>query len=182
MREEFEFVKKQDYKLGFIQENVELLIYSLICFFVPFILGHPQWIVGVLVNAALVLAALNLKSYKMLPVILIPSLAVLSRGVIFGPFTYLLVFMIPFIWIGNSILVYLFKKLHVDKKMNRFVVLGIGAAAKTLFLFTAAFIFFKLGVLPAVFLTTMGLLQLYTAIAGGMLAIGVQELKKKLII
>lgn len=177
-----EYLNKQEYNFGFLQENIEMIVYSFVCFFVPFFIGYPQWIVGIVVNAALVLAALNLRSYKLLPVIMLPSLAVLSRGLIFGPFTIFLVYMIPFIWIGNFILVLTIKQLALNKKINRFVSLGIGAVAKALFLFTAAFIMAKIGFLPAVFLTAMGIMQLYTAIAGGLLALGVHSIKKRSVI
>ena len=180
MKEDFAFIGKQDYNLGFRKENIEMVIYSLICFFAPFFLGHPQWLVGTLVNASLILAALNLRGHKLLPVIMLPSLGVLAKGAIFGPFTMFLVYMIPFIWIGNSILVYAFKYLDLHHKLNKWVVLAMGAASKTLFLFTAAFVLFKIGILPALFMTTMGLFQLYTAVAGGVLALGVQAVKKGL--
>ena len=171
-----EYLNKQDYKLGFLQENIEMVVYSIVCFFVPFLMGHPQLVVGVIVNAALVMAGLNLRSYKLLPVIILPSLGVLSRGIIFGPFTIFLVYMIPFIWIGNSILVLAFKYFN----LNKWLTLGIGAAMKTAFLFLAAFVLVKIGVLPALFLTTMGLFQFYTAVAGGVLALGGQAIKKRL--
>ena len=177
-----EYLNKQDYKFGFLRENIEMVVYSFVCFFVPFFIGHPQWIVGIVVNASLVLAALNLRSYKLLPVIILPSLAVLSRGLIFGPFTIFLVYMIPFIWIGNFILVFAIKKLALNKKINKFVSLGIGAIAKALFLFIITFSLVKIGFLPAVFLTAMGIMQLYTAIAGGLLALGVHRIKKRSII
>jgi hypothetical protein len=178
---DYAYIKKQDYVLGYLQENIELVLYSLICFFAPFLIGHPQIVVGVLVNAALILAALNLKDFKLLPMIMIPSLAVLSRGMIFGPFTIFLVYMIPFIWIGNAILVWSFKKFNLGLKINRWITLVIGSILKTAFLFGCAFVFFKLGILPVLFLTTMGLLQLYTAILGGILAIGIQSIKKNLV-
>ena len=176
-----EYLNKQDYKFGFLQENIEMIVYSVVCFFVPFFIGHPQLVVGIVVNAALVLAALNLRSYKLLPVIMLPSLAVLSRGMIFGPFTMFLIYMIPFIWIGNFILVFTIKQLALNKKINRFVSLGIGAGAKALFLFIIAFTLVKIDFLPALFLTTMGIMQLYTAIAGGLLAFGVHGVKKKVV-
>ncbi len=176
-----EYLNKQDYKFGFLQENIEMIVYSVVCFFVPFFIGHPQIVVGIIVNTSLVLAALNLKSYKLLPVVMLPSLAILSRGIIFGPFTIFLVYMIPFIWIGNSILVWAIKEFNLNRKMNRFVSLAIGAGLKTLFLFSAAFIMVKIGFLPAVFLTVMGIMQLYTAVAGGLLAFGVHGVKKRVI-
>lgn len=176
---DYGFIKKQDYVLGYVQENIELIIYSVICFFAPFLIGHPQIVVGVLVNAALVLAALNLKDVKLLPVIILPSLAVLSRGMIFGPFTIFLVYMIPFIWVGNAILVWTFKKFNLDLKMNKWITLGIGSALKTVFLFGCAFVLVKFGILPVLFLTTMGIFQFYTAILGGILAFGIHSVKKR---
>ncbi|MGV8168449.1 MAG: hypothetical protein ACP5N3_00165 [Candidatus Nanoarchaeia archaeon] len=179
MDEEYGFWNRTDYNLGFMQQYVELFIYSALAFLVPFTLGHPQLIVGILVNAALVLAALNLKDYKLLPVIMLPSIAVLSRGMIFGPFTIFLIYMIPFIWIGNIILVYAFKELKLKRKMNSIVTLIIGAGAKTLFLFLCALLLVKTGMIPAPFLVSMGVLQLYTALLGGILALGIHETKKR---
>lgn len=177
----YEFLKKNDYKIGYIQENIELVVYSLICFFVPFFIGHPQLVVGIIVNASLILAALNLRNYRLLPIIMLPSLGVLSRGLIFGPFTVFLIYMIPFIWIGNSLLVYTFKLLNMEKKVNKWITLGVGALIKALFLFAIAFLFVNLGILPKLFLTTMGIFQFYTAISGGIIALGIQAVKKKVI-
>ncbi|MBN2457881.1 hypothetical protein JXB31_01995 [Candidatus Woesearchaeota archaeon] len=170
-------MNRQDYKLSFNQELVEFIAYSAICFLVPFFIGHPQWVTGIIVNSALILTALNLKSRMLLPAIMLPSLAVLSRGLIFGPFTHFLLYMIPFIWAGNTILVYTFKKLRLEKKINRFIVLLIGSGAKAIFLFSAAFVLFKLNFIPAVFLSAMGITQFYTAAAGGIVAFGVHSAK-----
>lgn len=175
---EYEFVNKQDYKLGYLQENIEMVLYTLAAFLIPFTLGHPQLLVGTLVNSALFLAALNLKGFKMLPIIIAPSLGVLTKGLIFGPLTIFLVYMIPFIWIGNALLVYSFKAFNVDKKVNSLVSIGISAAAKTIFLFAVAYVLFKLNLVPQIFLTTMGLFQLYTAVAGGIVALGIHKAKK----
>ena len=177
---EYEYIKKQEYKLGFIQENIEMVIYTTICFFVPFLMGHPQMLVGVVVNAALIISALNLRGLKLLPVIIAPSLGVLSRGLLFGPFTIFLVYMIPFIWIGNWLLVYSFKRFNLDKKLNKGITLIVGSSIKALFLFAVAFTFVNLNIVPKLFLTTMGIFQFYTAILGGILALGIQTVKKKL--
>ena len=173
------FVSKYDYKLNILQENIEFLIYSLICFFVPFLFSH-QFAVGIVVNCTLILAALNLKNYKMIPAIIFPSLGVLAAGAVFGNFTNYLVYLIPVIWIGNTILVFSMKYLYLQKNISRWVVLLIGASAKALFLFTSAYIFFSFEIVPKIFLTTMGLYQLYTALIGGIFAISIQTLKKKL--
>jgi len=181
--EEYEniLLDRQDYKMTLRQEYIELFFYTTLCFFIPFLFGHSQWITGTLVNAALILGALNLKKRMIIPIILLPSIAVLSKGIIFGPFTIFLLSMMPFIWISNIILVYAFKKLRLEKKMNSFIVLIIGAGTKTTFLFIIALILYNIGHIPALFLGTMGLMQLYTALSGGIIALGIQEAKKKLV-
>jgi len=159
------------YIFGYNQQFVEMLIYSAVCFLVPFFFGHPQLVVGIVVNAALVLAALRLDTAKIVPVILTPSLGVLARGLIFGPYTIYLVYMIPFIWIGNALLVYLVKKFN-----KKSIGLGVGAVTKTAFLFGTAYVLVHLSVLPVIFLTAMGIMQLVTAIIGGAIALGINKI------
>ncbi len=153
----------------FVNEYRHMFVYTLIGFFLPFLLGHPQWIVGIVVNAMLVMGATNVKGVKLLPIIVAPALGALTRGLLFGPFTIYLVYMIPFIWIGNALFVYSFKKL------SYLPAVAIGAVGKSLFLFLAAFILFKLGIIPVVFLTAMGIIQFATAIGGSVLAYGAKK-------
>lgn len=155
-------------------EIVELVAYSALALLLPFSLGHPQLLVGILVNTCLVLAALNLKSYKILPVALLPSMGVLARGLVFGPFTMFLVFMIPFIWAGNLILIFAIKRLN-----NKWLALGLGAVLKTAFLYSIAITLIHAGVLPKIFAVSMGMLQLYTALAGGVIALSLQAAKTR---
>ena len=170
----------QDYKMGYLHENIEMVVYTVVSFFIPIVLGHPQYVVGVVVNALLIIAALNLRGYKLLPVILAPSLGALSAGLLFGKFTIFLLYLAPFIWIGNAILVFAFKWLKLGKKLNYIWTLIIGSGAKSLFLFGSAFLLFKIGVVPVMFLTAMGIIQLLTALGGGVFAYGVQAAKRKL--
>ena len=157
------------------RELGEYLAISAAAFLIPFSIGAPQILVGSLVNAALVLAALNFKNERLLPVILLPSLAVLTRGLVFGSFTPYLVYTIPFIWIGNSLLVVATKKLYLASKMNRQLSVGIGIALKVVFLYATALILIKLGVLPQIFAKAMGVLQLITAVLGMVLALGLNK-------
>lgn len=143
-------------------------------------IGHPQLVVGIVVNALLITSALNIKGYKLLPVIIAPTLGAFSRGILFGPFTIFLLYLIPFIWIGNAILIAAFKALNLNKKLNYWITLTIGSAIKSLFLFSIAYLLFKLNIIPVIFLTSMGLFQFYTAIAGGILAFGFQKVKRKI--
>jgi len=133
---------------------------SLLSFFVPFLLGHPQWLVGTVVNVCLFLGAIYLPKKYYLPLIVLPSLGVLARGLVFGPLTFFLVYFLPFIWLGNLILILVFKKAG-------FVA---AAAAKFIFLFLTAGIYFKLSIVPGLFLQSMGLNQLATALAGACIA------------
>jgi len=168
----------QDYALSHVYENVEMVVYSLVCFFTPFFIGHPQIFVGIVVNAALITAALNLKGYRILPVIILPSLGALSRGILFGPLSKFLVYFIPFIWIGNAILVFSFKHFKLEKKYNYWLTLVAGVLLKSGFLFLSALALYKLGVVPVMFLTAMGIIQITTALGGGVAAFGVHYGKK----
>lgn len=165
-------------KLKNIEYNIHFFAYAFIAFFVPFMLGHPQLLVGIIVNTALILSAIYLDAKAAWPVILLPSLGVLSRGIIFGPFSIYLVYMIPFIWIGNFLIVYLVKYFYLRRNVNYPVSLGVSAAVKAGFLFLAAFVLVKLGIIPVLFLTAMGVMQLYTALGGGVVSHGVVRIRK----
>ena len=170
----------QEYALSHVTENIEMVVYTAVSFFLPIVIGHPQIVIGILVNAMLITAALNLKGYKLLPVILAPALGALSAGLLFGKFTVFLLYLIPFIWVGNAILVFSFKWLKLRLKKNYLLTLVLGSGAKSLFLFGSAFLLFKLGIIPVVFLTAMGIMQLTTALGGGVAAYGFQAAKKRL--
>ena len=142
----------------------------------PFTIGHPQLLVGVVVNTMLVLTALEIKSYKaVLPLLFAPSIGVLARGLIFGPYTPFLAIMAPFIWAGNAVLVVMIRGLYQNRKTNYAITLGAASLAKAGFLFSVAFIFVSLSILPAMFLETMGVFQLATALAGGIIAYGLHK-------
>ena len=168
----------QIYKFNNKQQYTEIIIYSFVCFFLPLFIGHPQIVVGITVNTLLIMSALNMQNYKLLPVIILPSLGALSRGILFGPFTIYLVYLIPFIWVGNFMLVLLFKYLYLNKKLNYFVTLFSAAFLKALFLFTVAFILFKLNIIPVIFLTAMGIMQFVTAFSAGFFAFGLSKMQK----
>lgn len=162
------------------QQVIELVVYSFIAFFIPFFVGHPQLLVGTMVNATLILSSLYLKRNFLLPIIFMPSIAVLSRGLIFGHFTIFLLYFIPFIWIGNFILTLFFKGLYLKNKTNYFITLLSGSFAKALFLFMIALLFFKLNLIPEIFLATMGTMQFTTAILGGIAAFAIIKSREKI--
>jgi len=162
----YDFINIKKYNYSNKHQYIEMVVLSLAAFFIPLFLGHQQLLVGSVVNAFLITAGLHLKTWKILPIIIMPSLGALSAGLIFGPLSKFLLLMIPFIWISNTLLVLTFKKI----KKNYWIRLSIGTALKAGFLFTAAFVLYSFGALPIIFLTAMGILQVYTALIGGVLA------------
>jgi len=176
----YKLANLQDYVLSNISQYFEMFLYTTVSFLLPVFVGHPQLLVGIIINTLLITSALNLKGYKLLPVIIAPALGALSRGVLFGPFTIYLLYLIPFIWIGNTILVFSFKYFRLHKNKNYFLTLIIGSLLKSGFLFGAAFVLYKLSIIPVIFLTAMGTIQLTTAFFGGIAAYGMQEIKKKI--
>ena len=177
----YDSLSRQEYQLSRLQEYVEMALYAAIAFSLPFLLGHEQLLVGSVVNCALVLAALNLKGARLLPVIILPSIGAYLAGLIFGAASASLLYMIPFIWAGNTLLVLCIKYFVLDKKTNRVAALGTGATAKSAFLFLAALALLSFGMVPAAFLTAMGILQLATALTGGAAALMLQAGKKNLL-
>ncbi len=157
-------------------ENVEVFVYSMLAFAIPFIFPHPQQITGTVVNAFLIIAALHFRGWKVAPLVILPSVAAVLNGMLFGPFTIFIVYMMPAIWLGNLLLVYLFKRLHVAGGLNYWATLFVSSIAKAGLLFGIAHLFVNVGVLPAVFLTAMGIMQLGTAIAGGIAAFALRAL------
>lgn len=189
-------MKEKTLVLPLISHKTLTIILSTLSFVIPFSLGQPQILVGSLVNAAIIMSALYLPFNLALPVIILPSLAVLLRGLIFGPFTYYLVIFLPAIWVGNWLFYMVMKKCHSgdfaagedsrirwqfwsspsnalrasqNDKVNYFISLFIAAFFKFLFLYSFAVILFNLKIVPKIFLTAMGLTQLITAITGGLI-------------
>ncbi|MEM4662625.1 MAG: hypothetical protein QXM75_01225 [Candidatus Diapherotrites archaeon] len=147
---------------------LEGLGYGLFCFFLPFVLSHTQHqiIVGTLVNAALIASAIRLDLRYTIPTILLPSLGVLSAGVLFGNLTPYLIYLVPFIWAGNAILVFSFKFFKDKGYIYRSV---FSAIFKALFLGVSTFALVQFSVVPSAFLIPMSFIQLATALFGSAL-------------
>jgi hypothetical protein len=148
---------------------LEMVALGLLGFMLPFAIGAPQIIIGILVNALIIRSALSLPSYKTLPVIFTPSIGAIAQGALFGPLNVFLIFMMPFIWSGNLILLYAFKA-KIAHGYNYLLTLLAGSAAKAGFLFLAAYILYSASMIPEVFLSSMGVMQFVTAFLGGIMA------------
>ena len=149
-----------------IDENKEMILYSLISFAFPFLFPSFQILIGSTVNAALVLSAFYLKGKKVLPMIILPSIATISRGILFGPLTVYLVYLLPFIWLGNAVLIGMMKLLYIKLKGNYVVSSIFSISAKVSIIFASTYILFTLNVVPQALLLAMGLIQVITATIG----------------
>lgn len=178
-------VSRRMYDTSRTIEIVEYLSLALIGIFIPFLLQHPQLLVGSVVNFVLIMAAINVKGWgKIISLIVLPSISALLGTYLFGPFKVFLLYMIPFIWIGNAVLVFVFKWLFVQKRFNYAITLPIAAVLKAGFLYCMALVLIEVSVIPAaaapVFAQGMGIVQLGTALIGGLMAFAAGQIYKNL--
>jgi len=150
-----------------LSKTWSLVVLGTLAFSVPFVLAGPQFLVGSLVNFFLFSATLSLPIGFVLPLVILPSLGVLSRGLVFGPLTLFLFYLLPFIWLGNLGLILVFKKSRSFLGFLPAVILA--SLVKFSLLFLAASFWVRLGIIPALFLKAMGFNQLITALVGGIL-------------
>lgn len=175
-----ELSQVRKYEITKMGEIVEYVAVSILAIAIPLFLQGPQLLVGSVVNAALIMGAINVKGFKKLvPLIILPSIAALMGGLLFAEITPALFYMLPFIWLGNASLVYNIKNRHIKKKNKYLATLGFAATNKTLIIGGGALVLTLLGVVPAKFLILMGVFQLITALIGGLLVIPTNMLYKK---
>lgn len=152
----------------FSRETKELTALGLVIFIAPFFLTN-QLILGTIVNALLIKSAIDYKTNKVFLISFLPSLAVIINGFLFLGLTSQMIYILPFIWLGNISIMYLTRALFKMRKLNYFTSALISSAVKTLILFSAAFILFNLNLVPVLFLTTFGIIQFFTAMSGAIL-------------
>ncbi|MDD5623874.1 MAG: hypothetical protein PHI23_04155 [Candidatus Peribacteraceae bacterium] len=140
-----------------------------IVFAIPFLVSGPQWLTGTLVNLLLFLGAALLSPRWRWPVIVFPGLGAVAHGVLFGPATPFLLFFLPVIWAGNWLLVQSFVSIRSSLSAPLAVIVSAGLKAALLLL--SALAYFRFGLVPELFLTSMSVIQFITALAGGLLAL-----------
>lgn len=151
--------------LGLDLNTVLLSTLYIFSFLIPLLISKPQILVGSTINFLIVYTTLKYGFKKAIPILLIPSLVATGRGLLFGSATIFLVYLLPFIMISNGIL-----SLSIIKIKG---ILGvvIGCVLKVIFLYLATYILVNTISLPSIFLTTMGISQLYTALIGSGVAL-----------
>ena len=151
------------------------------------IASNSQFIVGSIVNALLVLAAINLKGWKkILPIVFMPSISALFSGLVLNPgmpASTASMYMMPFIWIGNFILVASYKYLYIGKNWNFYVTGIVGILLKVAIIFGGFSILRGASAFPSVLAAKleaqMGVNQIITAVIGIILVSIYAEIKTK---
>jgi hypothetical protein len=127
---------------------------------------HNQWITGTVVNAIIFLAVWRVGIVNAMLIAALPSSIALSRGLLPAPMAIL----IPYIILSNVILIATFYAL------KKYPLAGIISASlvKFLFLFAITSFFIKVA---SPLLAMMHWPQLFTALAGGLIAVGIIKIK-----
>lgn len=158
--------KKESRLLNILMdERVQIGILLLSLLTIPFVLDKSQYLTGTLVNTLLALGIVKFGLKKVWPMILLPSASTYLHGIIFGGATNFLIYLIPFIVLANLIYSLLFKNIKKD-----ILNVLIASFVKAGFLFIVAYFLYRTIGLPELFLTTMGVMQLVTALSGGFIA------------
>ncbi len=144
---------------------------------------NSQLIVGTIVNAALVVSAINLKGWaKILGVVTMPSISTILSGYVFGTASVYMVYMIPAIWIGNFALIYSYKFLMLGKNKHYFLAGIVGIIVKVAIIFALFNLINLFGVFPEKLVenlrNAMGMTQLITATLGVIAAFVIYKLEK----
>lgn len=140
-----------------------------LAFLIPALFSAPQWATGTVINALLFSATFHMSKKELVPVYVLPSLGAVTHGVLFGPQTVFLYYFLPFIWASNYVLVNVFCMI---KTKNFPLRVSLSALCKFALLAVAAQVYFRGGIVPVMFVTSMGAIQFITALAGGVLAYG----------
>lgn len=158
-----------------IQKSISIFSITLyaLAFCIPFFFSAQQLITGTIINCLLFLSATRLSKKEVLPIVALPSIATLLHGVLFGPQTVFLFYFLPFVWLGNYALVHVFVSSESKPYWLR---IALSSAAKYLLLQACAQLYYNCGIVPSVFLVSMGYIQLITALVGGALAYGVGKI------
>ncbi len=125
------------------------------------LIGLPQPVTGPAVNAMLILSALLAGPSSGVVIGCLTPIIAWQRGILPAPLGP----MIPFIALGNAVLVLLFALL---KRRQPYLAIGVAAVAKYAVLATAVRLIVTV---PPPVAAAMGIPQLITALAGGVIAL-----------
>lgn len=144
---------------------------------------NSQLIVGTIVNTALIMSAINLKGWKkILGVVTMPSISTMLSGYVFKSASVYMVYMIPAIWIGNFVLVYMYKLLMLSKEKHYFLAGIVGIVSKVIVIAGGFMLLKAFNIFPEKLVTTlqtaMTTTQVITASIGLFIAFAIYKLEK----
>ncbi|WP_369018323.1 ECF transporter S component [Thermatribacter velox] len=137
-------------------------------------LGLPQWFTGPLVNAFLLLASLVSGIGSGVLVGLLTPWIALLRGILPPP----LAPMVPFIMLGNALLVIIFSLVRRKKEVLWLSIVALVLAALGKYLLLSQAVRYLVEVPPRV-AQAMQVPQLLTALGGGAIALSIERALKK---
>ena len=187
-------MRKAAFDFGKTSSLIQTIILALIALVVPAFIqqllkispvaSHAQYIVGSIVNTTLIVSAINLKGWgRIIPIITMPSVATVLNGLIFGPWSLPMVYMIPAIWLGNFLLVSAYKLFFLKLKFNYTLTGFIGIILKFAIIFGFFTILNKIGVIPekaaGTLASAMGVTQIITATIGVFASSIIYEIENK---
>ena len=115
----------------------------------------------------------------MLGLITLPSISAIGSGLIFKSASIYTVYMIPAIWLGNFALVYLYRKLSVQKKVNYILTSIAAILLKAAIIYLCFRLFTLVTVIPGtgkIFTAlnlSMGMNQIITASIAAVIGFGI---------
>lgn len=182
-------------------EIVEILLITIGAFLTPFIIPqllqliagresfiatNSQYVVGTIVNIALILTGINIKgNKKIIGIITLPSISAICSGFIFKTASIYTVYMIPAIWFGNFALIYLYRKIFVEKQKNYILASIVAIIVKVAIIFLGFKVFSLVNIIPntgkifEALQLSMGINQLITATVAAMVTYGIIYIMKK---
>ncbi len=177
-------------------EVIQWIVLSIFIFLVPMIIPtlfnnifgktswiatHSQYFVGTIVNTVLITAAINVKGFKQIAgLITLPSISAISSGLIFKSASIFTVYMIPAIWAGNFLFVYLYRKLLVQNKVNYILSSIASILAKVAVIYLCFRLLALIINIPEPMFTalnlSMGLNQLISATIASVIGFGISKI------
>ena len=145
--------------------------------------SNPQLIIGTIVNSLLITSALYLKGkVKIISICTMPSISTILGGILFNNASIYSKLMIPFIWLGNFSMIYIYKKMYVDKNKNYLITSIISIILKVSIIYLG-FQIISLTLNPpekiyTLLNTSMSIIQLITSSLGALLIYTVLYINK----
>lgn len=185
------FINKRVRDLSTRAERIETTTITLalltVCLALPLLLKalpnnvfsqNDQWLMGPIVNCALILVGVNFKGFKKInSIVILPSIIHIMNFYLFAIGTAYSLYLLPAIWLGNLAIVFSVKYLHAHKKQSFFLSSAVAIAIKVGIIFGIYNLLCAMNVIPqgpaSVLWARMGINQLVVAVIGCVIAFAI---------